>query len=145
MGLGGVTNVNTFASVSDPPVVVTTTIAEPALPAGVVTVIDVSLTTVSDVPAVPPNVTPVAPVNFKPVIVTTVPPTVEPEVGEIVETDGAAAVGVIDVLADDGAESAVTFRAITVNVYEVPFASPDTEQDVPEVVHVNPPGFEVTT
>ena len=42
----------------DPPGVVTTTLAVPALPAGVVAVIEVALTTVTPVAAAPPMVTP---------------------------------------------------------------------------------------
>ena len=36
------------------------------------------------------------------------------------------------------------FAAATVNVYEVPFVSPVTVQEVVAVVHVNPPGEEMT-
>ena len=71
-----------------PYVVVTSTLAVPELPAGVVAVMVVSLTTVTAVAALPPMVTPEAPVNFVPVIVTLVPPRVGPLVGEIAITVG---------------------------------------------------------
>ena len=74
-----------------PPGVVTTTLAVPAVPAGVVAVIEVSLTTVNDVAAVPPMVTAVAPVKPVPVSVTLVPPAVLPLLGEIAVTVGVAA------------------------------------------------------
>ena len=67
----------------DPPGVVTTTLAVPALPAGVVAVIDVALTTVTPVAAAPPMVTPVAPVKLVPVMVTVVPPRGAPVFGLI--------------------------------------------------------------
>ena len=57
-----------------PPGVVTSTLAVPALPLGVVQVMLVLLTTVMLVAAAPPKVTLVAPVKFVPVIVTLVPP-----------------------------------------------------------------------
>lgn len=73
----------------EPVGVVTTTLAEPALPAGVVAVMLVALTTVKDVAAAPPIVTPVAPVKLVPVIVTLVPPPVGPLDGLIDVTVGA--------------------------------------------------------
>lgn len=72
----------------EPPGVVTTTLAEPALPAGVVAVMLVALTTVKEVAAAPPMVTPVAPVKFVPVMVTFVPPEVGPLDGLIDVTVG---------------------------------------------------------
>jgi uncharacterized protein (UPF0333 family) len=67
---------------------VTTTVAAPALPAGVVAVIVVAFTTTTFIAAVPPNVT-VAPVTkFVPVIVTEVPPAVDPEFGLTLPTVG---------------------------------------------------------
>lgn len=54
--------------------VVTTTLAVPALPAGVVAVMDVLLATVTFVAVTPPNLTLVAPVKFVPVTVTLAPP-----------------------------------------------------------------------
>ena len=72
-----------------PPGVVTKTLAVPAVPAGVVTVMEVALFTTRLVAAVPPMVTPVAPVKPVPVMVMLVPPAVEPLVGEILITVGA--------------------------------------------------------
>ena len=69
--------------------VVTRTLAVPAVPAGVVAVIEVELTTVTPVAAVPPMVTAVAPVKLAPVIVTIVPPSVVPVAGVILVTVGA--------------------------------------------------------
>ena len=68
---------------------VTTTLAVPAVPDGVVAVTDVSLTKTILVAAAPPIVTPVTPVKPVPVIVTLVPPKVGPVAGEIVVTVGA--------------------------------------------------------
>jgi hypothetical protein len=70
--------------------VVTSTLAVPTVPAGVVAVILVELTTITLVAAVPPMVTAVAPVKSVPVMVIAVPPAVEPLVGEILVTVGAA-------------------------------------------------------
>ncbi len=73
-----------------PPGVVTTTFLAPAVPAGVVAVIEVALTTTILVADTPPMVT-VAPLTkFVPVIVTLVPPAVGPEAGAIAVTVGAA-------------------------------------------------------
>ena len=69
--------------------VVTSTLAAPAVPAGVTAVIDVDDTTVTEVAAAPPIVTLVAPVKSVPVMVTLVPPVVGPELGEIAVTVGA--------------------------------------------------------
>ncbi len=74
-----------------PPGVVTTTLAVPALPAGVVQVAVVALVTPKVVQATPPTVMPVAPVRLVPVIVMEVPPAVEPLVGEIEVTVGGGA------------------------------------------------------
>jgi len=74
-----------------PPAVVTSTLAVPALPDGVVQVIEVTDVTAGDAQVLPPIVTVVAPVTKSvPVIVTLVPPAVEPEVGLIDVTVGAA-------------------------------------------------------
>ena len=62
---------------------VTITLAVPALPAGVVAVIEVELTTFTAVAAVPPIVTAVAPVRSVPVIVTDCPPASGPDNGLI--------------------------------------------------------------
>ena len=84
-----------------PSLFVTTTFAAPAVPAGVVAVIDVDDTTVAPVAATPPTVTPNDPpeVKFVPVMVIAVPPAAEPVDGEIPETvgaTGAAAASPID-------------------------------------------------
>ena len=73
---------------------VTTTLTAPAVPAGVVAVIDVALTTVTPVAATLPMVTLVAPVKLVPVIVTAVPPRVVPLGGLIAVTVGAGGGGV---------------------------------------------------
>ena len=73
-----------------PPGVVTTTLAVPAVPAGVVTVMDVELFTTTLVAAVPPIVTAVAPVKSVPIMVMLVPPATGPLVGVILVTVGAA-------------------------------------------------------
>ena len=73
-----------------PVAVVTSTLtALPAVPAGVVAVMVLSLSTVKLVAATPPMVTPVAPVKSAPVMVIIVPPAVDPLVGEILFTVGA--------------------------------------------------------
>jgi hypothetical protein len=74
--------------------VVTRTLAVPAVPAGVVAVIEVALTTVTPLAAAPPIVTDVAPVKFVPVIMIEVPPRVVPVAGDIAVTDGADGGGV---------------------------------------------------
>jgi len=73
-----------------PPGVVTSTLAVPALPAGVVQVAEVAETTVRPVQAEPPTVMPVAPVRLAPVMVMLVPPVVGPLVGETEVTVGVA-------------------------------------------------------
>ena len=73
-----------------PPAVVTATLLAPAVPAGVLAVIDVALTTTTLVAATPFTVTLVAPVKLVPEIVISVPPLIGPEVGlteEMVGTD----------------------------------------------------------
>ena len=60
---------------------VTTTGLTPAVPVGVLAVMDVALTTTRFVAATPPTVTLLAPVKFVPVIVIAVPPFVEPVFG----------------------------------------------------------------
>ena len=82
-------------------VLVTTTSCAPALPAGVVHVIEVADTKVTLVHAAPPTVT-VAPARkLVPVIVIAVPPALVPELPETLDTVGAAASGVT--LTDDEA------------------------------------------
>ena len=80
---------NVFAAFDCPPTV-TTTLAVPAVPAGVVHVIDVAEATVTPVHAEPPTVTPVAPVKLVPVIVIDVPPAAAPDDGDTPDTVGAA-------------------------------------------------------
>ena len=74
-----------------PPAVVTRTLAVPAVPAGVMQVIDVAVLALSAVQALPPMLTPVALLKLVPVIVTFVPPATGPEVVLIAMTVGAAA------------------------------------------------------
>jgi len=81
--------VNSVLAALVPAGVVTSTLAMPAVPAGVVAVMVVAFTTVMPVAELPPMVTAVAPVKLVPVIVTGVPPKVVPEVGEIAVTVGA--------------------------------------------------------
>ena len=75
-------------------VLVTTTSCAPALPAGVVQVIDVDDTRVTLVHAAPPTVTVAPDKKFVPVIVIDVPPAAVPDVPETLDTVGAAASGV---------------------------------------------------
>ena len=65
-----------------PPAVVTVTSFAPAVPAGVLAVIEVALTTTILVAETPPTFTLVAPVKLVPVMVIEVPPNVVPDVGE---------------------------------------------------------------
>ena len=76
--------------VAVPPAVVTATLLAPAVPAGVVAVIDVALTTTTLEAATPLTVTLVAPVKLVPEIVIDVPPLVGPDVGLTVEMVGTA-------------------------------------------------------
>ena len=78
---------NEFAAFDWPPEV-TTTLAVPAEPAGVVHVIDVAETTLTLVHAEPPTVTVEPLPKFVPVIVIDVPPAVEPDVGDTAVTAG---------------------------------------------------------
>ena len=73
-----------------PPAVVTTTLAEPALPGGTLQVAVVLLTTVKLLQATPPTVMPVAPVRLVPVMVMDVPPSVLPLPIEMEVTVGVA-------------------------------------------------------
>jgi hypothetical protein len=65
-------------------------LAVPAVPGGVVHVIDVADTTTTFVHAALPTVTAEVPVNKVPVIVIAVPPAVEPDVGFTEVTVGSA-------------------------------------------------------
>ena len=88
--VGGAAYVYPLARVPLCPLTVTVTVTAPAVPAGVVAVIDVALTTVTFVAEALPNVT-VAPVTkFVPVIVTAVPPAVVPVFGDTLVTVGVA-------------------------------------------------------
>ena len=73
-----------------PPGVVTRTLADPAVRAGVVTVMVVAFTTVTAVAAVPPIETDVAPVKLVPVRVTACPPASGPDDGLIAVAVGPA-------------------------------------------------------
>ena len=70
--------------------VVTTTLAVPALPAGVVAVMVVAFTTTTAVAVAPPMVTTVAPIKSVPVMVTDCPPASGPDDGLITVTVGSA-------------------------------------------------------
>ena len=89
---------NEFAAFDWPPEV-TTTLAVPAEPAGVVHVIDVAETTLTLVHAEPPTVTVEPLPKFVPVIVIDVPPAVEPAVGDTAVTVGAGVTKVNNVFA----------------------------------------------
>ena len=83
------------AEVTDvPPGVVTVTSMDPAVPAGLVTVIELSLTTVKLRVAVVPKVTAVAAVKPDPVRDTVVPPVVGPDTGEMPVIAGTGGVAV---------------------------------------------------
>ena len=84
----------------DWPLDVTTMLAVPAEPAGVVHVIEVAETTVTLVHAEPPTVTVEALPKFVPVIVIAVPPAVEPDVGDTAVTVGAGVTKVNNVFAE---------------------------------------------
>jgi hypothetical protein len=86
--LGVLVYVKPSVSVFVPPLVVTTTLTAPALPGGVVQMIDVSESAVMS-HEFPPTVT-VAPPRFVPVMVMEVPPPVEPDVGLTAPMLGAA-------------------------------------------------------
>lgn len=88
---GGARYVNNWFAELVPPGVVTTTLADPAVPAGTVAVIVVALTTVTPLAVLPPTVTAVAPVKPVPVMVTDVPPVIGPMAGLIAVTVGIAA------------------------------------------------------
>ena len=74
-----------------PPGVVTSTLAVPAVPAGVVQVAEVAEATLNGAHAAPPTVMLVAPVKSVPVIVIVSPPAVLPDVGEMEVTVGVEA------------------------------------------------------
>jgi hypothetical protein len=70
---------------------VTVTVTAPALPAGVVAVIDVALTTTTLLAAALPNVTVAPATKLVPVMVTAVPPPVDPLFGLTLVTVGGTA------------------------------------------------------
>ena len=76
--------------VAVPPAVVTATLLAPAVPVGVLAVMEVALTITTLVAAMPPTVTLVAPVKLAPVIVNAVPAASGPETGLTVVMVGAA-------------------------------------------------------
>src|SRR5579872_6328210 len=86
--VGCPTYVNPFARLPLCPPTVTVTVTAPALPAGVVAVIDVLLTTTTLLAAAEPNVTVAPDAKFVPVIVTTVPPAATPLFGLTLLTVG---------------------------------------------------------
>ena len=79
---------NPFVRLPLCPLTVTVTVTAPALPAGVVAVIDVLLTTTTLLAAAEPNVTVAPDAKFVPVIVTTVPPAATPLFGDTLLTVG---------------------------------------------------------
>ena len=83
-----------MAAVPVPEGVVTVTSTTPALWAGVLTTMDVSLATVKLAAGLPPNATAVAPVKLVPVNVTVVPPLVTPLAGATLLTAGTAGTAV---------------------------------------------------
>ena len=80
--VGGPIKEKSPGAVAEPWGVVTTTLAAPMVPGGVVTLIVVALTTVNDAAALP-IVTDVAPVKSVPVMTAAVPPRLEPKDGLI--------------------------------------------------------------
>jgi hypothetical protein len=87
--------VNKVFAVFDTPPTVTTTLAVPALPAGVVQFAEVAEATLKAEQEAPPTVMPEAPVKLVPAIVIPVPPATDPDVGEIDVTVGPIAPDVI--------------------------------------------------
>ena len=107
----------------EPPVVVTTTLAVPAVPAGVVAVIDVALTTDTLVAAVPPILTVAPEMKLVPVMVTLVPPAVVPLLGLMLVTVGGALADICKVAAPPRLSMAFTYQpnvapALTATVSE---------------------------
>jgi len=72
------------------PAIVTVTAAAPAVPAGVMAVIEVLLAAETFVAAIPPKVTVAPAEKFDPVIVTAVPPASGPVFGDMLLTMGPA-------------------------------------------------------
>jgi hypothetical protein len=110
--LGGATYMNPSASVAFGLMpVATTTSFPPAVPDGVVQVIEVEETTTTEVHELPPMVTVAPEMKLVPVIVIEVPPAVEPEVGEILVTVGGPETGTTFTL-DDATESPTELTAL---------------------------------
>jgi hypothetical protein len=97
--------------------VVTVTSTTPAVPAGLIAVIEVGETTVTPVAALAPKSTAVAPVKPVPVIVTSVPPAVVPEVGLTPETVGGEV--------EDAASASSMFGVVDPTVTDTGFAEPN--------------------
>ena len=131
-----------------PPAVVTVTSPVPAVPAGVVAVIEVLDPTAKLVAATPPNFTPVAPLKALPVMVTVWPPATGPELGETLLTVGAGARYVnrsfTDVALVPAAVVTVTSTLPGVPAGEVavmepsPFTVNESAGDVPKLTLVAP-------
>lgn len=85
--------VKAICLVAVPPGVVTATLFEPAVPAGVTADMEVELATIKLVASTPSTVTTVAPVKFVPVMVIVVPPPTEPDTGLTAEIVGAGITG----------------------------------------------------
>ena len=85
--------VKAISLVAVPPGVVTATLFEPAVPAGVTADMEVELATIKLVASTPSTVTAVAPVKFVPVMVIVVPPPTEPDTGLTAKIVGAGITG----------------------------------------------------
>ena len=86
--------VKAICLVAVPPGVVTATLFEPAVPAGVTAEIEVEFATIKLVASTPPTDTNVAPVKFVPVMVIVVPPPTDPDTGLTEVMVGAGMAGV---------------------------------------------------
>jgi hypothetical protein len=91
----------------------------------------------------PPIVADVRADKLVPVIVIVVPPAMVPPVGSTDTTVGVVSSGVTE-LDVPGVPSPMEFVATTVKVYPVPLVSPLTVQLKVPVLHINPPGDDVT-
>ena len=86
--------VKAICLVAVPPGVVTATLCEPAVPAGVTAEMEVELATIKLVASAAPTFTNVAPVKFVPVMVIVVPPPTDPDTGLTEVMVGAGMAGV---------------------------------------------------
>jgi len=71
----------------------------------------------------------------------------EASIAPVATTEDGASGTAEGMMAEDAEEAEPvpdTFVAVTVNEYETPFVRPETVHEVVEVMHWNPPGFEVT-